>query len=114
MVGPMPRGASPGRLRERRPGRDANPRGSLARRRCFAYACDPMGGEGARMREKPNTIVGAACAAGLAVAAACLPGSGPPLNPYQDDAAPASPINLSGEAGPSADVDLGQPFAITG
>jgi hypothetical protein len=66
------------------------------------------------MKTKPNAIVGAACVAALAVAAACLPGSGPPLNPYQDDAAPASPINLSGEGGLLADVDLGQPFAITG
>jgi hypothetical protein len=49
-----------------------------------------------------------------AMVAACLPGSGPPLNPHEDDAGAPSSIDLSGEGGLLADVDLGDPFAVTG
>lgn len=45
----------------------------------------------------------------------CLPGSGPPLNPYHDDAGPSGPaISLGDDGGAFSDVDLGDPFAITG
>jgi hypothetical protein len=53
-------------------------------------------------------------AAIVAAAGACLPGSGPPLNPYTDDAGPP-PSTGFGDGGPGlGDVDLGDPFAITG
>jgi hypothetical protein len=45
--------------------------------------------------------------------AACLQ-SGPPLNPYQDDAGAPPPVLFGGEGGSFIDVDLGDPFAITG
>jgi hypothetical protein len=47
--------------------------------------------------------------------AACLPGSGPPLNPYVDDAGSPPPTGLGPlDAGARSDVDLGDPFAIIG
>lgn len=59
---------------------------------------------------------GATIAFGAIVAlTACLPGSGPPLNPYVDDAGAPPPIDLGGDAGDARlDVDLGDPFSITG
>lgn len=45
---------------------------------------------------------------------ACLPGSGPPLNPYVDDAGAPPPVDLGDGAGGRQDVDLGDPFSITG
>ncbi len=56
-------------------------------------------------------------AAAVAVVAggACLPGSGPPLNPYVDDAGAPPPIDIGGDGGTGRqDVDLGDPFSITG
>lgn len=52
----------------------------------------------------------------VGLAAACLPGSGPPLNPYADDAGPPPSTDLGGDGSSSAraDVDLGDPFAVTG
>jgi hypothetical protein len=47
--------------------------------------------------------------------AACLPGGGPALNPYTDDAGGPPPTKLGGDSGASLlDVDLGPPFAVTG
>jgi hypothetical protein len=56
-----------------------------------------------------------ACAAAvLLTAGACLPGSGPPLNPYVDDAGSPPPASL-GDDGPGLlDVDLGAAFAVSG
>jgi IPT/TIG domain-containing protein len=52
--------------------------------------------------------------AAIATAAGCLR-SGSPLIPYQDDAGPPPAIVLGGDdAGRLGDVDLGDPFAITG
>jgi hypothetical protein len=52
---------------------------------------------------------------GIAFGAACLPGSGPLLNPYQDDAGSAVPISLgSDDASARFDVDLGGPFSLSG
>lgn len=52
--------------------------------------------------------------AAVATMTGCLR-SGPPLAPYQDDAGAAPAIVLgSSDAGRLADVDLGDPFAITG
>jgi IPT/TIG domain-containing protein len=45
---------------------------------------------------------------------ACLPGSGPALNPHEDDAGPPPAIGLDSDGGLLGDVDLGNPFAITG
>jgi hypothetical protein len=45
---------------------------------------------------------------------ACLPGSGPPLNPYVDDAGGPPGMLLGGDSGMRIDVDLGPAFAITG
>jgi hypothetical protein len=83
----------------------------------MAYACDAM--RNWRTGRQPQPHPWPAAIAILALAAivasvACLPGSGPPLNPYQDDAGPASSIGLGGEGGLLSDVDLGDPFAITG
>jgi hypothetical protein len=62
-----------------------------------------------------SLLPGLACGLGVALALiACLPGSGPPLNPYQDDAAPPPAIRFDNDAGLLHDVDLGDPFAITG
>jgi hypothetical protein len=63
--------------------------------------------------------VGIASAAGALVAlvagVACLPGSGPALNPYVDDSGAPPPIDLGGDARDERqDVDLGDPFSITG
>lgn len=57
----------------------------------------------------------AACAiAALVAAGACLPGAGPPLNPYVDDAGKPPPVSL-GDDGPTLmDVDLGGAFAVSG
>jgi hypothetical protein len=83
----------------------------------MAYACDAMRnwrtGRQARPHPWPTAIAISALAAVVA-SVACLPGSGPPLNPYQDDAGPASSIGLGGDGGLLSDVDLGDPFAITG
>jgi hypothetical protein len=46
--------------------------------------------------------------------AACLPGTGPPLNPYTDDAGPPPPSELGDGGSGLMDVDLGAPFAVTG
>lgn len=51
---------------------------------------------------------------GVIAAAACLPGSGPPLDPYVDDAGPPPPTSLGDGATGLLDVDLGPPFAVTG
>jgi hypothetical protein len=56
-----------------------------------------------------------ALVASIAMAAAsCLPGSGPALDPYQDDAGSPPPTSLGDDASLRADVDLGDPFAVTG
>ncbi|HLK37361.1 MAG TPA: IPT/TIG domain-containing protein [Polyangiaceae bacterium] len=46
--------------------------------------------------------------------AACLPGSGPGLDPYVDDAGPTPATTFGDDAAVRLDVDLGDPFAITG
>ncbi len=57
----------------------------------------------------------AACAiAALVAVGACLPGSGPPLNPYVDDAGKPPPVSLGDDASTLMDVDLGGAFAVTG
>lgn len=56
-----------------------------------------------------------ACAlAALVAAGACLPGSGPPLNPYVDDAGTPPPVSLGDDAATLLDVDLGASFAVSG
>jgi hypothetical protein len=45
---------------------------------------------------------------------ACLPGSGPPLNVYTDDAGPPPPTDLNDAGNAKKDVDLGDPFAVIG
>src|SRR5579859_984974 len=50
----------------------------------------------------------------LATAAACLPGAGPALDPYQDDAGTAPPISFGDDSGVRLDVDLGPSFAVAG
>ncbi len=50
----------------------------------------------------------------LASAAACLPGGGPPFNPYMDDAGSPPPTSFGDDASVRDEVDLGDPFAITG
>jgi hypothetical protein len=49
----------------------------------------------------------------IPAATGCLR-SGPPLAPYEDDAGASPSIVLQGDAGRLGDVDLGDPFAITG
>jgi hypothetical protein len=66
------------------------------------------------MRMRPSVLAVFGLAA-LVAAAACLPGSGPPLNPYFDDAGPAPPTKLGGDdASVRLDVNLGPSFAVTG
>lgn len=56
-----------------------------------------------------------ACAiAAVAAAGACLPGAGPPLNPYVDDAGKPPPVSLGDDGSTLMDVDLGGAFAISG
>ncbi len=50
----------------------------------------------------------------VAAAAACLPGAGPPLNPYVDDAGAPPPTQLGDDGGGLLDVSLGPPFAVAG
>jgi hypothetical protein len=52
--------------------------------------------------------------AALVAAGACLPGSGPPLNPYVDDAGKPPPASLGDDASTLMDVDLGPAFAVSG
>jgi hypothetical protein len=47
-------------------------------------------------------------------AAACLPGSGPPLNPVFDDAGSPPPTSLGDDSGVLDDLNLGPAFAVTG
>jgi IPT/TIG domain len=49
-----------------------------------------------------------------ALASACLPGTGPPLNLHEDDAGSPGSINVGDDGGSLGDVNLGDPFAITG
>jgi hypothetical protein len=51
---------------------------------------------------------------GIAALAACLPGSGPPLNPVVDDAGRPPPTSFGDDAGAVDEVNLGPPFAVTG
>ena len=52
--------------------------------------------------------------AALVSAGACLPGAGPPLNPYADDAGKPPPVSLGDDASTLMDVDLGAAFAVSG
>jgi IPT/TIG domain len=61
----------------------------------------------------PGTLATVVCLA-IAPSVSCLPGAGPAIMPYQDDAAPASGIMVGDDAGSFSDVDLGDPFAVTG
>jgi hypothetical protein len=49
-----------------------------------------------------------------AAAPACLLGSGPPLDPYVDDAGPPDATNLGDDGSTRVDVDLGPSFAVAG
>ena len=83
----------------------------------MAYAWDVMrpwhdrGPQGPSLRAAGIAL---SALAAMATAAGCLR-SGSPLIPYQDDAGPPPAIVLGGDdAGRLGDVDLGDPFAITG
>jgi hypothetical protein len=65
------------------------------------------------MRLWPATLAVWSLAA-LATGAACLPGSGPAINPIHDDAGPGATISLDDGGGLPVDVSLGAPFAIVG
>ena len=52
--------------------------------------------------------------AALVAAAACLPGSGPALDPVFDDAGTPPPTSLGDDAACCDELDLGPPFAVTG
>ncbi len=118
MVGPTLPGARSGQpasvigafsTTERPPGHCAPPR--------LAYAWVVMRNWRAGWPRRPSPRAAAALVCGAAAITA-LPGclrSGSPLIPYEDDAGPAPAIVLGGDdAGLLADVDLGDPFAITG
>jgi len=83
----------------------------------MAYAWDVMGTWRARWARRLSLrAAGIALSSLAAIGAApgCLR-SGSPLIPYQDDAGPPPAIVLgSDDAGRLGDVDLGNPFAITG
>jgi len=65
-------------------------------------------------RAASGAIWGSALAAAVGTAGACLPGSGPPLDFIHDDAGPPPPASLGDDASARGDVDLGDPFAVTG
>jgi hypothetical protein len=52
--------------------------------------------------------------AGLVAIAACLPGTGPALDPYTDDAGLPPPAKLGDDGGSLMDIDLGPSFAVAG
>jgi hypothetical protein len=52
--------------------------------------------------------------AALVAVGACLPGAGPPLNPYVDDAGKPPPVSLGDDAPTLMDVDLGGAFVVSG
>ena len=52
--------------------------------------------------------------AALVAFAACLPGAGPALNPYTDDAGLPPPSKLGDDGGSLMDIDLGPSFAVAG
>src|SRR5438552_5122745 len=59
-------------------------------------------------------VVAAIACTGVALAFACVPGTGPALLDTPD-ATPPPPVDLGGDAGPTtSDVDLGDGFAIVG
>ncbi|MGH7296898.1 MAG: IPT/TIG domain-containing protein, partial [Polyangiaceae bacterium] len=61
-----------------------------------------------------RSALGTSALAALAAAAACLPGSGPAINPVFDDAGTPPPTSLGDDAATRDDLDLGAPFAVTG
>jgi hypothetical protein len=66
------------------------------------------------MRTARRGLGTVAFAAAIALGAACLPGAGPPLNPYTDDAGQPPPSKLGDDASDLMDVNLGAAFAVTG
>ncbi|MBV9945268.1 MAG: IPT/TIG domain-containing protein [Myxococcales bacterium] len=66
------------------------------------------------MRKAASLARGAIAAAALAVVAACLPGTGPLLNEFQDDAGQLPPTVVIGDGGVLGDVNLGDPFTLVG
>src|SRR5579859_2407722 len=81
------------------------------RARCFsprfAYPTREM--MGIWRRTLPMAVLAATIAA-----AACLPGTGPPINPVVDDAGAPPPTNLGDDAALAGDLNLGPAFAVTG
>ena len=79
----------------------------------LAYACGAMSSSRADRGARAAAVAIGAVGIG-AMAFACLPGAGPPINAYVDDAGPPGSVTLGNEGGLLGDVDLGDPFAITG
>jgi hypothetical protein len=62
----------------------------------------------------PRSRVLGSVLVGAVLAAACIPGRGPPPNPVIDDAGAAPPISLGGDSGLLDELNLGPAFAVTG
>ncbi len=82
----------------------------------YASVAMPKRSHGGRPRpESWPSGIGIGMGACALVAAGCLPGSGPALNPYHDDAGAGPTLGLgANDASTFSDVDLGDPFAVTG
>lgn len=66
------------------------------------------------MRAVASRALAMSALAGIVAVAACLPGSGPALNPYTDDAGLPPPSRLGDDGGSLMDIDLGAGFAVVG
>lgn len=82
----------------------------------LAYADDGMRKRREGLASRPSFWRAVAMSSLSAIIAAfgCLPGVGPPIKVHEDDAGLPSSISLSGDGGSLADIDLGNPFAVTG
>jgi hypothetical protein len=65
------------------------------------------------MRSSSSALAMPALTAIVAIAS-CLPGAGPALNPYTDDAGLPPPSKLGDDGGSLMDIDLGPSFAVAG
>jgi len=74
-------------------------------------------GHRARKETRPAALRSRLLRSALAVAvlaAACIPGRGPPLDPVVDDAGVAPPTTLGDDSGMLDELNLGAAFAVTG
>jgi hypothetical protein len=61
-----------------------------------------------------RSALGVSALGATVAAAACLPGSGPAINPVVDDAGPPPPTSLGDDSSVRDELNLGPAFAVTG